>query len=72
MAWEARWGLKPSNSNHSLGMSYRLNGLGSPLGIETDSYMYDGWGHKWLNGLGSPLGIETPPFHTASGNTASG
>ncbi len=60
MAWEARSGLK-----HPLTMStdeqpQRLNGLGSPFGIETllsalpNRVLLQG-----LNGLGSPFGIET-------------
>ncbi len=37
----------------------RLNGLGSPLGIETVSQMSLYHSLRGLNGLGSPLGIET-------------
>ncbi len=60
MAWEARSGLK-----HYRQLSYqlvycRLNGLGSPFGIETtQEIMKQLWLLKRLNGLGSPFGIET-------------
>ncbi len=38
----------------------RLNGLGSPMGIETLNYFpYAAVDPLWLNGLGSPMGIET-------------
>ena len=36
MAWEARWGLKLSISFRGERLPRGLNGLGSPLGIETD------------------------------------
>jgi len=36
-----------------------LNGLWSPLGIETCMKMSTASGLGWLNGLWSPLGIET-------------
>ncbi len=35
MAWEARWGLKRHLSHSQQAASGRLNGLGSPMGIET-------------------------------------
>ncbi len=35
MAWEARLGLKLSHLATFRGLLYRLNGLGSPSGIET-------------------------------------
>src|SRR6266567_3400543 len=60
MAWEARSGLK-----HYRQLSYqlvycRLNGLGSPFGIETtQEIMKQLWLLKRINGLGSPFGIET-------------
>src|SRR2546426_7337133 len=37
----------------------RLNGLGSPFGIETDFLASPPGSSMRLNGLGSPFGIET-------------
>ncbi len=39
MAWEARSGLKPSMWKMIRAAIARLNGLGSPFGIETDSFI---------------------------------
>ena len=35
MAWGARWGLKQLSTVSNVAFAARLNGLGSPLGIET-------------------------------------
>ncbi len=39
MAWEARLGLKPLLCYMFMGIIGRLNGLGSPFGIETCSLL---------------------------------
>jgi len=60
MAWEARLGLKQSSPRGTASVGDRLNGLGSPSGIETASDMPgQGKENHRLNGLGSPSGIET-------------
>src|SRR2546423_214722 len=41
----------------------RLNGLGSPFGIETEQPFVPEPGMHWLNGLGSPFGIECAASH---------
>ncbi len=40
MAWEARWGLKRVEVGLLRIPLKRLNGLGSPLGIETIEYAH--------------------------------
>ncbi len=37
MAWEARWGLKLDDYQPYVILRARLNGLGSPMGIETST-----------------------------------
>ncbi len=60
MAWEARSGLKHSVERRSPVAYLRLNGLGSPFGIETRfAHQVPLPNHLRLNGLGSPFGIET-------------
>ncbi len=60
MAWEARSGLKRKISGCMLKDAYRLNGLGSPFGIETGNIGVSQCNTTVrLNGLGSPFGIET-------------
>ncbi len=59
MAWEARSGLKHSMNLQCHQFLTRLNGLGSPFGIETLSGASIAASNIWLNGLGSPFGIET-------------
>ena len=60
MAWEARWGLKLYYVEIYRSRLNRLNGLGSPLGIETELIAFENSRAPYrLNGLGSPLGIET-------------
>ena len=59
MAWEARWGLKHKYNEPNITGQMGLNGLGSPLGIETSGLCCTRSQQIWLNGLGSPLGIET-------------
>ncbi len=60
MAWEARSGLKRLVLCSRSSKAIRLNGLGSPFGIETGTDLSDKFIQKlWLNGLGSPFGIET-------------
>ncbi len=59
MAWEARSGLKLARDSRSDKGGYRLNGLGSPFGIETNSLQSGHTKIGGLNGLGSPFGIET-------------
>ncbi len=44
MAWEARSGLKLLKHIMSVGSKARLNGLGSPFGIETNVF----WIMSWL------------------------
>ncbi len=60
MAWEARLGLKRAWTDSFYTHILRLNGLGSPFGIETieEVSASDQQDHR-LNGLGSPFGIET-------------
>ncbi len=41
MAWGARWGLKPRLPEIMEIVEWRLNGLGSPLGIETPEILFD-------------------------------
>ncbi len=65
MAWEARWGLKLGTGSDGQAWSILgLNGLGSPLGIETRLLQQSTCLSYRLNGLGSPLGIETSPQST--------
>ncbi len=64
MAWEARSGLKRTASSRLSVLRERLNGLGSPFGIETMSIRVADNLTQGLNGLGSPFGIETT--HTSS------
>ena len=60
MAWGARQGLKPcSNERVIRKLQGRLNGLGSPSGIETTFVLLLVPHFGRLNGLGSPSGIET-------------
>ncbi|SRR5579875_370646 len=59
MAWEARWGLKLLTVPTPVVRTLGLNGLGSPLGIETKALFCRRYSLQRLNGLGSPLGIET-------------
>jgi len=59
MAWEARSGLKRSELGSIAWRILRLNGLGSPFGIETKKYYENRSENARLNGLGSPFGIET-------------
>jgi len=60
MACGARWGLKPGYLGSQTSSVTGLNGLWSPLGIETLEFVpYDPPSLR-LNGLWSPLGIETP------------
>src|SRR6266705_1687458 len=60
MAWGARWGLKHFPTTFYFTFTERLNGLGSPLGIETQGVSTERTSLKTgLNGLGSPLGIPT-------------
>ena len=40
MAWEARLGLKPLIPLQLHKVKMRLNGLGSPFGIETDRHHF--------------------------------
>ncbi len=62
MAWEARSGLKQPYAGEGRQIRSRLNGLGSPFGIETCLGSWaGGTGDRGLNGLGSPFGIETGP-----------
>src|SRR6266699_6801965 len=59
MAWGARSGLKRRKKGRYESCLLRLNGLGSPFGIETGTATnLRQVGHR-LNGLGSPFGIET-------------
>ncbi len=59
MAWEARLGLKLEVGHSIPEYLNRLNGLGSPFGIET-FLLYRLHDRPYrLNGLGSPFGIET-------------
>ncbi len=67
MAWEARLGLKQLKRKFDLTPEERLNGLGSPSGIETlqnNGYIGVTLG---LNGLGSPSGIETTAVPSVPG-----
>ncbi len=63
MAWEAHSGLKHwLDTALALILLLRLNGLGSPFGIETlqfDRQHVPSARLQRLNGLGSPFGIET-------------
>ncbi len=60
MAWGARPGLKLALRAVDGVDGRRLNGLGSPSGIETVMRRFgEGEEFLWLNGLGSPSGIET-------------
>ncbi len=59
MAWEARSGLKHTVTPLSNTFQTRLNGLGSPFGIETAVLSVFACTNFGLNGLGSPFGIET-------------
>ncbi len=60
MAWEARSGLKQLLCRRCSAFIYRLNGLGSPFGIETFQFNHHfRKEQRGLNGLGSPFGIET-------------
>src|SRR6266700_3500093 len=73
MAWEARSGLKPSSEEVSAWQVSRLNGLGSPFGIETPLRPIRGrLRYFWLNGLGSPFGIETHPVCARSWHRVGG
>src|SRR6266568_2871263 len=64
MAWEARLGLKRKR-RASIGRGKnRLNGLGSPSGIETRARHHARGLRERLNGLGSPSGIETLAFRS--------
>jgi hypothetical protein len=38
MAWEARWGLRRTRSKERKNLFLRQNGLGGPMGIETDDF----------------------------------
>ncbi len=69
MAWEARWGLKLwHDAEDAWRQVLWLNGLGSPLGIETLTHIDAiNRGFLRLNGLGSPLGIETIARRLAQG-----
>src|SRR5579883_237530 len=57
MAWDARWGLKRHKSEPARSVAHRLNGLGCPLGIETNFCSFNGNDSrsmaKWL---GMPVG----------------
>ncbi len=56
MAWEARWGLKLPDMPAQVGIDVGLNGLGSPLGIETRYIAIEegaSWPAKWP---GKPVG----------------
>src|SRR6266567_2155393 len=60
MAWGARSGLKPRERMANVCTLSRLNGLGSPFGIETPeflSHIVCSFLAKWPGG---PFGIETP------------
>src|SRR5438132_1697542 len=59
MDWEARSGLKPHVVPWLPMKLKRLNGLGSPFGIETKKTIDSRIEILRLNGLGSPFGIET-------------
>src|SRR6266702_2063352 len=61
MAWGARSGLKHLHLRRfKLCGLCRLNGLGSPFGIETTREHDMHERIRRLNGMGSPFGIETP------------
>ncbi len=50
MAWEARSGLKRSDWFDKQSEAVRLNGLGSPFGIETNqaiTEVHESWLAKW-------------------------
>ncbi len=57
MAWDARWGLKRIGQRDMRSVGKGLNGLGCPLGIETNYGLVDtgavGRRAKWL---GMPVG----------------
>jgi len=55
MAWEARSGLKQQGAVIPSDFKLRLNGLGSPFGIETTHGLCGPEQSPWLNGLGSPF-----------------
>src|SRR6266851_3635756 len=60
MAWEARRGLKRILLYARGRVLMRLNGLGSPSGIETlQAHIVHNARVLWLNSMGSPYGIET-------------
>jgi len=61
MACGARWGLKRKTAFMARESRSWLNGLWSPLGIETLMLPELPFAWQGLNGLGSPLGIETIP-----------
>src|SRR5690349_5073529 len=60
MAWEARWGLKLASSNFTGSTFSCRNGVGGPLGIETQQGLPQP-PHRTLGRkcVGGPLGIET-------------
>ncbi len=62
MAWGARSGLKLAIIRAITIALRRLNGLGSPFGIETVKCFSFRKDYLRLNGLGSPFGIETIAF----------
>ncbi len=68
MAWEARSGLKRRNGGSAECLGWRLNGLGSPFGFETNTFFDVPIRNPLnrLNGLGSPFGFETAGFSTDS------
>src|SRR5260370_31473649 len=51
-------------------MGVLLNGLGSPVGMETQIPAPAAQAQGWLNGLGSPVGIETTTSVRTRRNTA--
>src|SRR5713101_213867 len=59
MAWEARSGWKLNVTIYSNENYNRLNGLGSPFGMETRVGPVQAVNRIGLNGLGSPFGMET-------------
>jgi len=59
MACGARWGLKLKKKWKFSRKNIGLNGLWSPLGIETFIIPKNAKPNSGLNGLWSPLGIET-------------
>ncbi len=55
MAWEARSGLKLPVIVMVIGFSPRLNGLGSPFGIETRRSVLAALSGKWAKWPGKPV-----------------